>query len=47
MRCSARHPRSKDNRVAFHSLTENLHTATPSGEFLFRLHRASTERALI
>ncbi|WGR85534.1 hypothetical protein MTX25_33375 [Bradyrhizobium sp. ISRA432] len=37
----------KDNRVAFRSLTENLHTATPSGEFLFRVRRASAEGALI
>ncbi|MDA9451137.1 hypothetical protein XH96_08500 [Bradyrhizobium sp. CCBAU 51765] len=32
---------------AFHSLTENLHTAMPSGEFLFRGRRARAERALI
>ncbi|MFK4719694.1 hypothetical protein ABIE89_000794 [Bradyrhizobium niftali] len=31
--------------MAFHSLTENLHTATPSGEFLFRV-RALAQSAL-
>lgn len=30
----------KDNRVAFRSLTEDLDTTTPSGEFLFQVRRA-------
>ena len=29
----------KDKRVAFRSLTENLDTTTPSGEFLFQVFR--------
>ncbi|MGF6312098.1 DNA invertase Pin-like site-specific DNA recombinase [Bradyrhizobium sp. i1.8.4] len=40
----------KDNRVAFRSLTENLDTTTPSGEFLFQVlfgALAQYERALI
>ena len=39
----------KDKRVAFRSLTENLDTTTPSGEFLFQVFGALAqyERALI
>ncbi len=39
----------KDKRVAFRSLTENLDTTTPSGEFLFQVfgELAQYERALI
>ena len=39
----------KDNKVAFRSLTENLDTTTPSGEFLFQVFGALAqyERALI
>lgn len=39
----------KDQRVAFRSLTENLDTTTPSGEFLFQVFAALAqyERALI
>lgn len=39
----------KDKRVAFRSLTENLNTTTPSGEFLFQVFGALSqyERALI
>lgn len=31
----------KDKRVAFRSLTENLDTTTPSGEFLFQVFRCA------
>lgn len=39
----------KDKKVAFRSLTENLDTTTPSGEFLFQIFGALAqyERALI
>jgi DNA invertase Pin-like site-specific DNA recombinase len=39
----------KNNQVAFRSLTENLDTTTPSGEFLFQVFGALAqyERALI